>query len=545
MILGWPACSRGAGSGCTGARVGQRDACWAHLNAAELEVALDRLSPGDSLDLRGTVVDPGLLLSILDRMRTSEAGQARIGSALCEHASFPAGALFGATIFLQNAEFSEVSFGQGACFEAARFEGSADFSAAGFARELPVPGGTPDRRTSFDRAEFCREARFKAAVFGGLATFTGTKFDGPAQFGDAQFDVVKFGGTRFGGGSSFENATVMTELMLESVRIAGGLNLDGMRAAGQVDVRADVAEVSCKNGTFGGQLTLRLAGSRLCLEGTVFGRSARVESWLRSAHAAPGSGAEVEDKPVSLCSLRGVDAEHLTLANADLGRCLIYGLRRPEQLRLAGRISFAPTPRDWHLRWGWLPWRWTNRNALYEEHLWRQQNGAPAAKWTVSDPDGKAPETVPVPGPALLAVLYRQLRQAVEAARNEPGAADLYYGEMEMRRLSTERWDERLLLTLYWLVSGYGLRASRSLLLLAALVLLAALGMQRVGFPGKVPGYADCLLYAAGSVLSLDLAGHLRAVLTDWGQLIRMILRVCGPLLLGLGALAVRGRIKR
>jgi hypothetical protein len=38
--------------------------------------------------------------------------------------------------------------------------------------------------------------------------------------------------------------------------------------------------------------------------------------------------------------------------------------------------------------------------------------------------------------PARLAVLYRQLRKAQEDAKNEPGAADFYYGEMEMRRLA-------------------------------------------------------------------------------------------------------------
>ena len=480
MNPGWPTCRRGdPSSPCPGVRVGQGDACWAHLNAGELEAALDRVSPTDDLNLRGTEVLPDLLLLILNRMRVSGAGQARVGSALCECASFPDGAPFEETIFL-------------------------------------------------------RDANFSGAAFGGIATFTDAEFGGSARFDDSKFEVARFGGTRFGGDVSFVNANVMTELRLESARIARSLTLDGMRAAGPVDVRANATTASCTRGVFSGRVTLRLAGSQLCLTDSVFEQSARVES-----------SAGTDDGYVSVLSLRGVDAEHLTLANADLKHCLIYGLRRPEQLRLAGHITFTPTPRGWHLRWGWLPWRWTNRNALYEEHLWRQRSGRFAAIWTGIDPAGGANETAPVPGPALLAVLYRQLRQAVEDARNEPGAADLYYGEMEMRRISTDRWDERLLLTLYWLVSGYGLRASRSLFLLAALVLLAAVGMQRAGFPGTTHRYADCVLYASGSVLSLDLTGHLGTVLTDWGQVIRITLRVCGPLLLGLGALAVRGRIKR
>lgn len=78
-----------------------------------------------------------------------------------------------------------------------------------------------------------------------------------------------------------------------------------------------------------------------------------------------------------LRSLRGTDAEHLTLIDADLSRCVLSGLRRPEQLRLEGRCVFAPTPRGWHRRWGIRLWRWSAREALFEEHLWRASNAAP------------------------------------------------------------------------------------------------------------------------------------------------------------------------
>lgn len=90
------------------------------------------------------------------------------------------------------------------------------------------------------------------------------------------------------------------------------------------------------------------------------------------------------------------------------------------------------------------------------------------------------------------------------------------------------------------------MRGSRALLSLIALVLSAALVLQYTGFTGAVPGYRYCALYAAGSVLSLSLAnGHLPTVLTAWGDVIRIVLRVGGPVLLGLAALAVRGRVKR
>ena len=64
--------------------------------------------------------------------------------------------------------------------------------------------------------------------------------------------------------------------------------------------------------------------------------------------------------------------------------------------------------------------------------------------------------------PERLATLYRQLRKAQEDIKDEPGAADFYYGEMEMRRhAQTAPAAERAIIWLYWLISGYGLRALR------------------------------------------------------------------------------------
>jgi hypothetical protein len=69
--------------------------------------------------------------------------------------------------------------------------------------------------------------------------------------------------------------------------------------------------------------------------------------------------------------------------------------------------------------------------------------------------------------------------------------------------------------------------------------------LQYAGFPGHSAAYLDSLLNAAGSVLSLSLViGHL-PVVTHWGDVIRMLLRIAGPALLGLAALARRGRVKR
>ncbi|MFI6149924.1 hypothetical protein [Streptomyces sp. NPDC051109] len=88
-----------------------------------------------------------------------------------------------------------------------------------------------------------------------------------------------------------------------------------------------------------------------------------------------------------------------------------------------------------------------------------------------------------------MAATYRRLRKAFEDSKNEPGAADFYYGEMEMRRHDRTGTPsaERGLLHGYWLLSGYGLRASRALGWLAAAMLATIILLMGFGIPQASP----------------------------------------------------------
>jgi hypothetical protein len=170
----------------------------------------------------------------------------------------------------------------------------------------------------------------------------------------------------------------------------------------------------------------------------------------------------------SLLSLRDADAFNLALTDIDLSQCSFAGARRLDELRLEGRCIFDNPPKRLHAGWAWLPvWRWSRRQSLAEERMWRI-NTRKYSGWAATR-SGDPAEV----GPERLAGLYRQLRKAEEDAKNEPGAADFYYGEMEMRRhaYSTPA-AEHGIIWLYWLISGYGLRALRSL---AALVILGVI----------------------------------------------------------------------
>ncbi|MFF3751718.1 hypothetical protein ACFYYH_14850 [Streptomyces sp. NPDC002018] len=174
--------------------------------------------------------------------------------------------------------------------------------------------------------------------------------------------------------------------------------------------------------------------------------------------------------------------------------------------------------------------------------------------------------------------MYRALRKAFEDSKDEPGAADFYYGEMEMRRrgrAGTTR-AERGLLHGYWLLSGYGLRASRALGWLASTMLITVVLLMGVGLPkdnpkqeatGTVPPGGGKVTFEidkadpqnptgpkfTGKRFEKSLNVTLNSVvfhssgqdLTTVGTNVEMTSRLTEPVLLGLAVLAVRNRVKR
>jgi hypothetical protein len=179
--------------------------------------------------------------------------------------------------------------------------------------------------------------------------------------------------------------------------------------------------------------------------------------------------------------------------------------------------------------------------------------------------------------PSVVAETYRALRKGLEDSRDAPGASDFYYGEMEMRRHDRTRTRaERGLLWVYWLVSGYGLRASRALVCLAGAMAATVVLLLAFGLPTTDPVPQTQGTSRSGTVrlatttpdpaltlpmrrrFSADRAGRAALVvvnsvvfrssgqnLTTPGTVIEMLSRIGEPVLLGLAALAVRGRVKR
>jgi hypothetical protein len=358
---------------------------------------------------------------------------------------------------------------------------------------------------------------------------------------------------------------------------AGRVMLSGAVFSGPVTLSISARRVECRRTRWSSTAELRLRYATVYFAHAVFEYPLTIAAEADPFVLPDGQPvteqafAGAPDAAVRIASLRGVDAAHLLLADLDLSGCLFTGTVHLDQLRLEGTCSFDKVPPRTHWR-RWRPVRFTQRSTLAEEHHWRANQPSAVPGWNL------AVFGAGHVGPAQLAPVYRALRKAFEDSKNEPGAADFYYGEMEMRRhdrTGTTR-AERGLLHGYWLLSGYGLRASRALGWLAAAMLVTIMLLMGFGLPkdtpkqeatGNVPPGGGKITFEIDKTDPRNPTGNrftgerfekalnvtLNSVvfrssgqdLTTAGTYIEMASRVTEPVLLGLAVLAVRNRVKR
>jgi uncharacterized protein YjbI with pentapeptide repeats len=525
------------------------------------------------------------------------------GFARFDEAQFSGEARFYGARFLGDAAFGGVVFSGEAGFYRAQFSGQAWFHEAQFSdtarfNEMQFSGaaGFNDVQFSgqawFHEAQFSDRAVFDEAQFGGYAGFGGARFLGDARFREAQFSgPAGFDEAQFGGHAGFDQAQFVEMSLFGPVVCAKDVDLSGAVFEAPVALEIAACEVHCERTRWESTATLRLRYATVDLSDAVWSFPVAV-----TAHPAPfRSGTTVADESllagaedrVRVVSVKGVDAAHLVLADTDLSDCLFSGAFHLDQLRLAGRCIFAPAPTGLHRRRSIWPYRWTRRRTLAEEHHWRAHTADQPALPPGQESSPRHWRTGPhhpdpglTPDPEDVAALYRQLRKAFEDGKNEPGAADFYYGEMEMRRHDRTATppSERVLLWGYWLLSGYGLRASRALGWLVAAVATTVLLIMGLGLPdsspkqtatGTVPasgGQVTLTVDKQDPRLTLPVADRftekrfdkaLQVVLnsvvfrasgqdlTTWGTYTEMVSRFTEPVLLALAVLAMRSRIKR
>ncbi|MFD0314126.1 pentapeptide repeat-containing protein [Streptomyces flavalbus] len=473
-----------------------------------------------------------------------------------------------------DAAFSGTEFWGIARFAGAKVGGAAWFDGAVFHEDARFDGAEITRTAWFDGAGFHQEACFDAATLKDDVSFQGARLHRGASFGAAVIGGdAGFGAADVRGDLAFRRATFQRTATLGPVVFPAALDLSDAVFESAVTIEAAVRDLRCRRTRWASTAALRLRHATVDLSDAVLEFPVGVASRSRPFLAEDGTEIDEEGLPdprVRVTSLRGVDTAHLVLTDVDLTRCLFAESVHLDQLKLEGRCPLPLPPAG--VRWrGRAPLLWTRRGTLVEEHHWRARRPG-ADGWT------PAPDGTDVREPAALAPVYRQLRKALEDAKNEPGAADFYYGEMEMRRHDPDApGGERALLHLYWAVSGYGLRALRTLGWLLLAMTATVLAMMLWGLPrhdpdpvstGRTTGDTVTLTTRtpdpvnpsgpyAGRLSSERFEKALRVVinsvvfrssgqeLTVAGTYVDMTSRVVEPALLGLAALAVRSRVKR
>jgi uncharacterized protein YjbI with pentapeptide repeats len=527
------------------------------------------------------------------------------GGAHFDQATFHGEATFDKAMFKDSAWFGDAKFRGGAGFSGATFQGRAGFGGAKFKGEAAFHETTFAGGAWFARADFEDETWFGKATFRDETRFIGATFQGEAGFDGATFEQSRQLGPMLVRRSLvLDDATFQQRVQIEAA--AQALSCRRARFPAGVQFRLRWAKVTLDDADLAAPAILAGVppfedldeGGLLASRGPDGpggpppSRGKEWWPWVASLRRADVAGLAIADADLQACRFNEAH-------NLDRLR-----LESPKAVTTAPRLKALATGWAWPPAW----W-WTRRQTLAEEHAWRaaHERGIRKADWHARDtwPD---PDTIshwvpnPPPRPTRelsrlerhltqaardwrrprrvrrrlalawrigavragqerahrrqatrarqqqaheVANLYRALRKAREDAKDEPGAADFYYGEMEMRRHATPRFSvERAVLTLYWLVAGYALRAWRSVAALTLVLVLAAWLLVHAGFAApKAMTFWGALRY--GGRTAIGLLPKEQPALTPWGDVLQITIRVVVPVLLGLAVLSLRGRVKR
>jgi uncharacterized protein YjbI with pentapeptide repeats len=477
--------------------------------------------------------------------------------------------------FAGRVDFSNVRFGK-ASFRGATFEDAANFDRAHFDDQAQFACTTFQGTVSFADAVFRCEAIFEhqerdtversgrreEVTFRRWADFRDARFERGASFGGAVFERrARFGGATFGTAGaeddvkvSFVGARFVRARSFGPLLARGKVALDRVIFESPVRIEISARDITCVGTQFMARTSMEVRWAAVDLEDAEFaqpsivsGASRRFQLEDRFGHPA---GRVLEDADVGrrakdrkevadekavadptpkVTSVHRTNVSNLTLAGMELSACRFVGAHNLDGLRFEGS-NFRTVANVWG----------THRRAICEEVELAHDDPARAEQ---------------------IARTYRALRKGREDNKDEPGAADFYYGEMEMRRKARRRrresgsakrtsWSEWLVLWMYRVFSGYGLRSSRALFALLVTLFLFAWGFQAWGFDPD-QNFWRSLLFSVESAPSLfrpptlgKEAGE-QIQLTYGGHVLQMGLRLLGPLFFGLALLALRGRVKR
>jgi hypothetical protein len=536
--------ARCARQNCEAARL-EDQGCIAHVSEEQLEKALARWAKGDDFDARWAIIDEALLAKFLETLHDQHRESLlatvdpdRPGGSVCGEVHFDHAQFTG------HANFSEEVFFGATFFDHAVFRGPVTFEGAHFTQHA-----------DFDGAKFCQTANFKNVIFDDHLGFEGAQFDSAPTFGSTKFrSTVDLENTLFANGASMWGCTFQLARQLGPFVAKEAFFLDECLFSQRITVEAVTDRLSARGAIFSDGVRISVRNAQIELSYADFGRSStlsKASSW--TLPAKPTWRQELKAEPIAqpmLLTLQGAQVAELSISDIDLRASRFYRAHGLESLIVESSCEWPRTPRLGP---------YIKRDVIAEECIWREGQraawGPKCLSWRAKGlprPDGETDEQ-PLK-PEQLAAIYRALRKAGEDSKDQAGTGDLYYGEMEMRRRAElpegrgriRAFCDRWIITAYWLLSGYGLKASRAFLAWTVLTLVGALAFRHCGI-SPTPSFRRAVLFAIESTSSLVRPAHLPEGFKVSGEAeaIQLALRLIGPVLIGLFLLALRARVKR
>jgi uncharacterized protein YjbI with pentapeptide repeats len=470
-------------------------------------------------------------------------------------AVFGEGASLRVTTFGSKATFEAATFGDEASFRKSTFGDLARFPRVTFGNGISFREISTGKLCGFQLATFGDRAWFTRAIFGPDASFSGATFGGRARFdevtflGSLDFEEATFAGrvqfekATFRDRASFRLATFERARNFGPVVALGLLSFDQASFLQPTDVQISANRLSAVRAAFPKGIDLRVRWAQIALDLAEFDAPSLLTAsapFLESDETKLAEALQERGDKPCLVSVRGANVGDLVVASVDLSRCRFVGAHNLDRLRLEGQTAFPRTPK----------WRGTRRQVIAEEQEWRAARTA-RRRWARWEPPPvpfaiERAERLRTLDAREIATIYRALRRGRESEGDAPGAGDFYFGEMEMRRRDQDTGRaERIVLWLYWLFSGYGLRGLRSLAALLVTIVGFALLLWWIGFTPR-SDLTRAILFSAESTSSLFRVPETPSrSLTEAGEALQIALRLLGPLFFGLALLSLRGRVKR
>lgn len=476
-------------------------------------------------------------------------------------ATFGVEAGFSGADFGVNTRFHSARFGPRSNFTKARFSGRADFGAAYFGEKFQMMKARFAASPTFVGTTFGPRARLTDWRVGGDLNMRSAHFHGPVSFHGAQVDGnAIFEYATFDGSIDFGDICVGHSAFFHDITINGADRFGPAHVADKLDLRAAVVRSPCAFVLSAAQLDLSDARFFAPAQVSIGAGDVlleRLESGSRLVLSTPQPVGVAFSRP-RLLSARGADLAGVLVSGLDVRPMRFEGAEGIDALRIESGVAFEHAPRGPR----------AHREVIAEEHAMRSSFGG--SDWYPTQCQGHGSISPHPVGAIELARIYRGLRKAREDSRDAPGASDFYYGEMEMRRLEARgrlrQWQgpgsfalhasTYLLLELYRLFGGYGVRPSRPFFLFVSLALFAAAivdcndlihHLAMAGGGGNPialqASFEQCLVFVLRSALLLPTSAAVAAATgAEW---IQITARILGPLLVGLFAFGMRARVHR